>query len=90
MIKTQNAFGPLLGQKLNTPFPGKVSMKVNDNERKYAGNTIGIANMFNRYFASIFTCDSYGSTDHQHRSHNVTRIDNIIGGRNYGCNNEFK
>ena len=69
-------------------IPGKVSTKVNDNERKYADNTTDIANMFNHYFASIFTCDSHGSTDHQDRSHNVTRID--IGGRNYDCNNEFK
>ena len=58
-------------------IPGKVSTKVNDNERKYADNTTDIANMFNHYFASIFTCDSYGSTDHQDRSHNVTTIDNI-------------
>ena len=56
---------------------GKVSTKVNDNERKYADNTTDIANMFNHYFASIFTCDSYGSTDHQDRSHNVITIDNI-------------
>ena len=56
---------------------GKVSTKVNDNERKYADNTTDRANMFNHYFASIFTCDSYGSTDHQDRSHNVTTIDNI-------------
>ena len=58
-------------------IPGKVSTKVNDNERKYADNTTDIANMFNHYFASIFTCDSYGSTDHEDRSYNVTTIDNI-------------
>ena len=58
-------------------IPRKVSTKVNDNERKYGNNTTDIANMFNHYFASIFTCDSHGSTDHQNRSHNVTTIDNI-------------
>ena len=59
-------------------IPGKVSTKVNDNERKYADNTIDIANMFNHYFASIFTCDSsLRFTDHQDRAHNVTTIDNI-------------
>ena len=57
-------------------IPGKVSTKVNNTERKYADNTTDIANMFNHYFASIFTCDSYGSTDHQDQSH-LTTIDNI-------------
>jgi len=33
--------------------------------------------MFNHYFASIFTCDSHSTTDHQDQSYNVTTIDYI-------------
>ena len=57
-------------------IPGKVSMKENDNERLHADNNTDIANMFNEYFASIFTSDSDSNSERQDHSQVIT-IDNI-------------
>ena len=57
-------------------IPGKVSMEENDNERLHADNNTDIANMFNEYFASIFTSDSDSNSERQDHSQVIT-IDNI-------------
>ncbi|CAB3996295.1 Hypothetical predicted protein [Paramuricea clavata] len=57
-------------------IPGKVSMKENDNERLHADNNTDIANMFNEYFASIFTSDPDSNSERQDHSQVIT-IDNI-------------
>ena len=41
--------------------PGKVSMKISENERIYVDGNMNIANAFNKYFASIFMKDEDGS-----------------------------
>ena len=41
--------------------PGKVSMEISETERVYVDENTDIANMFNQYFASIFTKDQDGS-----------------------------
>jgi hypothetical protein len=52
-------------------------MKENDNERLHADNNTDIANMFNEYFASIFTSDSDSNSERQDHSQVIT-IDNIV------------
>ena len=59
--------------------PGKVSVKVNENERINADTNTGIANMFNEYFASIFNNESGSISDHrsQAQPHNDTATEDI-------------
>ena len=56
--------------------PRKVSAKANDNERISADTNTGIANMFNEYFASIFSTDSGGISERE-QSHNDITIEDI-------------
>jgi len=60
-------------------IPGKVSVKVNENERINADTNTGIANMFNEYFASIFNNESGSISDHrsQAQPHNDTATEDI-------------
>ena len=52
-------------------------MKENDNERLHGDNNTDIANMFNEYFASIFTSDSDSNSERQDYHSQVITIDNI-------------
>ncbi len=58
--------------------PGKVSMKIGETETVYVDEKTDIANMFNQYFASIFTKDQDGSFEQKDISHNIIPIiDNV-------------
>ena len=59
-------------------IPGKVSVKLNDSERINADTHIGIANMFNEYFASNFNTDLYHSfSENRVQPYNDITIDVI-------------
>ena len=60
-------------------------MKISDKERLYVDERTDIANLFNQYFASIFTMDKVGSSeqkdtcrDDAHTINNVTLMDEEI------------
>ncbi len=58
--------------------PGKVLMEISETERVYVDENTDIANMFNQYFASIFTKDQDGSFEQKDISHNIIPIiDNV-------------
>ena len=52
-------------------------MKINDSERINADTNIGIANMFNEYFASIFNTDYQSSSENRVQPYNDIIIDDI-------------
>ena len=58
-------------------IPGKVSVKLNDSERINADTNIGIANMFNEYFASIFNTDYHSFSENRVQPYNDITIDDI-------------
>ena len=57
-------------------IPGKVSVKLNDSERINADTNIGIANMFNEYFASNFNTDYHSFSENRVQAYDIT-IDDI-------------
>ena len=53
-------------------------MKIGETETVYVDEKTDIANMFNQYFASIFTKDQDGSFEQKDISHNIIPIiDNV-------------
>lgn len=52
-------------------------MKVNDSERINTNTNIGMANMFNEYFVSIFNIDGRSTSGNHTYSYNDIIIDNI-------------
>ena len=65
-----------LQSKVST-IPHKVSRLVNDSERIYADSNTKKANIFNEYFASIFTSDSTNASEHAYQSYNAIILENI-------------
>ncbi len=64
-------------QSKASTIPHKVSRLVNDSERIYADSNTEIANMFNEYFASIFTSDSTNASEHANQSYNAIILKNV-------------
>ena len=58
-------------------IPGKVSVKLNDSERINADTNIGIAHMFNEYFASNFNTDYHSFSENRVQPYNDITIDVI-------------